>query len=149
MHYLLSSRHCISTYCTICCSCCISTYCRLASFCWPCSLWRQSCFSLILVCLGWRHYCCCCCTCAILVLCRLMLTLLFEIFHIVQLVVVILAIWKTHTVPCSLTRLLFHFLCVSSLLATRLPFCFLVVRSSSSDWRRSEVATCSFWRSEG
>ena len=148
MHYLLSSRHCISTYCTICCSCCISTYCRLASFCWPCSLWRQSCFSLILVCLGWRHYCCCCCTCAILVLCRLMLTLLFEIFHIVQLVVVILAIWKTHTVPCSLTRLLFQFLCVNFLLVTRLLFQFLLVRCSCSDWR-SEVASCSDWRSEG
>ena len=50
---------CISTYC----SCCISTYCpigRLASFCWPSSLLRQSCFFLILVCLGWRHSCCCC-----------------------------------------------------------------------------------------
>jgi hypothetical protein len=149
MHHLISCRHFwMGRRCTMCCSCCISTYCRLASFCWLSSLWRQSCFFLILVCLGWRHYCCCCCTCAILVLCRPMWLLLVCVI-IVQVVVVILAIWKTHTLLCSLTRLFFRFPWVSFLSAFCLPFCFLVVRSTSSDWRRSEVATCSFWRSEG
>jgi hypothetical protein len=145
-------HHLISHLCTIClwasclwCSCPIG---RLASFCWLSSLLRHSWCSLILVSLGWRHPCCCCCTCVMLVMCRLMLTLRFEIFHIVKIVVVIIAIWKTHTVPCSLTRLLFQFLCVSFLLVTRLPFCFLLVRCSCSDWR-SEVASCSDWRSEG
>jgi hypothetical protein len=63
--------------------------------------------------LGLRRSCCGCLTCAILVKCRLMLTLLFEICHIVKIVVVIVATWKIHTLLCNLTRLPFRFPWVS------------------------------------
>ena len=102
------------------------TYCpafRPANVSWS-SLLRQSCFFLTPACLGWRHSCCCCCTCVILVLCSLRSLAVFELI-LVNIVVAILAIWKTGIVPCNLTRCLNFLLVPLFLPVTRLLFAFV------------------------